>query len=273
MIDEWSAAAPGRFIPLIIIPLWDPQLAAREIERCAGLGAKAIAFSENPSKLGLPSLHDVGNYWDPILSAANDTKMPLCAHFGSSSSMPKTSDDAPLFVVGSLAPVNLLFALVDWVFSGKLIDGDRSPYPDLKICFSEGGIGWIPYILERCDLQVEKRPYLEEKDWKVEAGSGLIGEITEGGRRMGVPPSEVFRRHMYGCFIDDDFGARHLEEVGIDNVMLETDFPHGDSSFPNSLANAHKRLARYDFDVQQKVMQGNACRVFQFEPATIPQIV
>jgi len=270
VIDEWAGADPGRFIPLIIMPLWDPQLAAREIERCADKGAKAISFSENPAKLGLPSLHDVNNYWDPVLSAANDTGMPLCTHFGSSSSMPRTSDDAPLFVVGSLAPVNLIFSLVDWVFSGKLIDGDQSRYPDLKVCLSEGGIGWIPYILERCDLQVAKRPYLQEKDWKTEAGTGRLGEIVDGGRRMEVLPSEIFRRHIYGCFIDDDFGARHLEEVGVDNVMLEADFPHGDSSFPDSLSNAHRRLAGYDYETQYKVMIGNACRVFNFQPAAPP---
>jgi predicted TIM-barrel fold metal-dependent hydrolase len=271
VIDEWAGAAPGRFIPMIIIPLWDPTLAAREIERCAGKGAKGIAFSENPARLGLPSLHDAGNYWDPVLAAANDTGMPLCVHFGSSSSMPRTSDDAPLLVTGTLAPVNLMFALVDWLFSGKLIDGDRAPYPDLKICLSEGGIGWIPYILERCDQQVERRPYLAEQDWKVEAGSGLMGAISSsGGRRMGVPPSELFRRHIYGCFIDDAFGARHLEEIGIDNVMLETDFPHGDSTYPGSLQNAHARLAGYSVDVQQRVMMGNACRVFHFEPAQPP---
>jgi len=270
VIDEWAGSAPGRYIPLIIIPLWDPMLAAAEIERCAAKGGKAIAFSENPAKLGLPSIHDAGNYWDPVFSAANDTGMPLCAHFGSSSSMPKTSDDAPLFVGGSLAPVNLVYSLVDWVFSGKLVDGDRSPYPNLKVCFSEGGIGWIPYILERCDLQVAKRPYLQEKDWITEAGSGRIGEIVDGGRRMDVLPSEIFRRHLYGCFIDDDFGARHLEEVGIDNVMMESDFPHGDSSFPDTIANANKRLAPYSEEVQYKVMIGNALRVFQFEAADPP---
>jgi predicted TIM-barrel fold metal-dependent hydrolase len=264
MVDEWSAAAPGRFIPLIIIPLWDPMLAAGEIERCAANGALAIAFSENPSKLGLPSIHDHGNYWDPVLAAANDTGLPLCIHFGSSSTMATTSDDAPLLVTGSLAPMNLVFALVDWVFSGKLIDGDRRPYPDLKLCLSEGGIGWIPYVLERCDFMVQNRPYLAKADWRVDLASGKGGSFpTDGARSMGVLPSELFRRHIYGCFIDDAFGVRHLAEVGYDNVMLETDFPHGDSSFPNSLQNARTRLAGYDETVRYKVMQGTARRVFR----------
>jgi predicted TIM-barrel fold metal-dependent hydrolase len=271
MIDEWCGSVPGRFIPLVIVPLWDPALAAAEVHRCAAKGAKAIAFSENPYKLGLPSLHDAGNYWDPLLAAANETKMPLCIHFGSSSSMPKTSPDAPLLVTGTLAPTNLISALVDWIFSGKLIDGDISPFPDLKICLSEGGIGWIPYILERCDMQVKVRPYLARGDWQVDAATGAKAAITTtGGRRFGVPPSEVFRRHIYGCFIEEEFGARQIEQIGVDNVMLETDYPHGDSSFPNSLQNAQRRLAYLSDEARAKVMRGNACRVFDFEPAAPP---
>ena len=267
MTDTWAASTPGRFIPLVLVPLWDPRLAAEEVERTAAKGAKAIAFSENPAKLGLPSLHDENNYWHPLLAAADDTGLPLCVHFGSSSSMPTTSPDAPLLVTGSLAPANLMFALVDWLFSGKLIDGDRSPYPNLKICFSEGGIGWIPYILERCDLTLRRRPYLQEQDWKADAATGALAAITsQGARRMDVPPSELFRRHMYGCFIDDEFGSRHIHEIGIDNVMLETDFPHGDSSYPDSLANAHRRLGHLDLEDRRKVMIENACRVFDFTP-------
>jgi predicted TIM-barrel fold metal-dependent hydrolase len=271
MIDEWAGAVPGRFIPLVIVPLWDPLLAAEEVRRCAAKGAKAIAFSENPYKLGLPSLHDAGGYWNPLLAAADETRLPLCIHFGSSSSMPKTSPDAPLFVTGTLAPTNLISAMVDWLFSGKLIDGDVSPYPNLKICLSEGGIGWIPYILERCDLQVRVRPYLSRGDWQVDAATGARAEITTaGGRRFGVPPSEVFRRHMFGCFIEEDFGAAQIPVIGVDNVMLETDYPHGDSSYPHSLEQAHRRLGYLSAEDRRKVMRGNACRVFDFVPAPEP---
>src|SRR5690606_3183787 len=84
MIDEWCASAPGRFIPLVIMPLWDPPAAAREIERCAAKGATALAFSENPEPLGLPTIHDLGRYWDPLLAAAEAANMVICMHVGSS---------------------------------------------------------------------------------------------------------------------------------------------------------------------------------------------
>ncbi|MSX88767.1 MAG: amidohydrolase family protein, partial [Actinobacteria bacterium] len=95
MIDEWCASAPGRFIPLIIVPLWDPPSIAREIERCAAKGVTAVAFSENPEPLGLPTIHDLGRYWDPLMRAAEETGMVLCMHVGSSSQLPAICHDAP----------------------------------------------------------------------------------------------------------------------------------------------------------------------------------
>ena len=68
MIDEWCGAAPGRYIPLVLIPIWDPALAAKELERCAAKGATAFCFSENPEPLGLPTIHDPDRYWDPVMA-------------------------------------------------------------------------------------------------------------------------------------------------------------------------------------------------------------
>jgi predicted TIM-barrel fold metal-dependent hydrolase len=238
LTEEWAGDSDGRLLPLIIIPLWDPKLAAAEIERTVAAGAKAIAFSENPSKLGLPSLHDESNYWDPVFAAANDTGTPLCIHFGSSSTVPTTSPDAPLLVSGSLSPISLAFACVDWLFSGKLIDDDRQPFPNLKICLSEGGIGWIPYMLERCDDMVRTRPFAARGDFKIDLAQGGFGIMRE------------------------KFGCEHLDRIGIDNVMMEADFPHGDSTFPRTRDTSAELLHGYSPEVQYQVRQGNARRVF-----------
>src|SRR5690606_13597546 len=85
VLDELADAYPGRFIPMMIIPLWDPVAAATEIERTAARGAKSIAFSENPTKLGLPSIHT--DFWDPVLQACNDTGFVISMHVGSSSNL------------------------------------------------------------------------------------------------------------------------------------------------------------------------------------------
>jgi predicted TIM-barrel fold metal-dependent hydrolase len=146
MIDEWCAAVPGRLIPMIILPLWDAGLATAEVERCAAKGARAVTFSENPAALGLPSVHDRQRYWDPVFAACAAAGMPVCTHIGSSSKLPYTSDDAPPLVVATL-PSNLAAsALADWFYSGLFVR-----YPDLKLCLSEGGSGWIPAIVEPQD--------------------------------------------------------------------------------------------------------------------------
>ncbi len=254
MIEEWAGGAPGRFIPLVIVPMWDPALAAEEVRRCAGLGAKAVSFSENPAKLDLPSIHDPSNHWGPFLAALDETRLPMCIHFGSSSMVPNTADDAPIYVSATLSPLNLTYATADWLFSHRL-----EHYPNLKICLSEGGIGWIPYILERAEYVVEHMPWaakFDAYDYSQTEQQGLGPELT---------PTELFRRHIYGCFIDDRFGVANLDTIGVDNVMLETDYPHGDGTYPNSLANAQRLLGRLDEDTRYKIMQGNARRVFNLE--------
>ncbi|HMQ26339.1 MAG TPA: amidohydrolase family protein, partial [Acidimicrobiales bacterium] len=95
MVDEWcGGAGRGRLVPLTLVPLWDPQLAAEEVRRCAGKGSHAIAFSENPAKLGLASMYS--GDWDVLWAAAEETETTVSMHIGSSSPMPSTSPDAPL---------------------------------------------------------------------------------------------------------------------------------------------------------------------------------
>ena len=95
LVEEWCGAAPGRYIPLMLIPMWDPPLAAKEMERMAAKGVDAFAFSENTEPLGLPTIHDPGGYWNPVMSAANDLDMVVCMHVGSSSTLPQITKDAP----------------------------------------------------------------------------------------------------------------------------------------------------------------------------------
>src|SRR5260370_4065086 len=146
MIDDWCASVPGRFIPMAIMPLWDPQLAVREIERVSAKGARAIAFSENPAPLGLPTIHDPSNYWDPMLEVAAGHELVVCMHVGSSSHRPRSSPDAPVLANMSWGSVRTAGAMLEWLFSGKF-----QRFPTLKIALSEGSIGWIPYFLQRAE--------------------------------------------------------------------------------------------------------------------------
>src|SRR5256885_585103 len=112
--------------------------------RNAERGVRAICFSEMPTRLKLPSIHT--GYWDPLWRVCNDTGVTVCMHVGSSSSNPAAGPDSPLAVGVTLSFNNSFASMSDWLFSGKLIE-----FPKLKLAYSEGQIGWIPYVLERAD--------------------------------------------------------------------------------------------------------------------------
>jgi predicted TIM-barrel fold metal-dependent hydrolase len=274
MVDDWCCSVPGRYIPMVIIPLWDPKLAATEIARCAQMGAKAVAFSENPAPLGFPSLHNKDRYWDPVFAAVSEAGLPLCAHLGSSSRMVTTAPDAPPVLTPTLPVVNSMSCLADWMFSGHF-----QRFPDLKLCLSEGGIGWIPLYLQRVERVVSMQAQVL---LKVEASGLSINDVLAGipaeaadvsdellARTM-INPYELFRDHVYGCFIDDPIGLRMIDLLPADNIMIETDYPHPDCSFPHSRRMAAEALEHVDPEVQTKLLRGNAERIFDFVPAPPP---
>src|SRR5690606_1252662 len=146
MIDEWCAGSGGRLIPLCIVPLWDPELAAAEIRRNAARGCRAVTFTEMPHHLGLPSIHDPSRHWDPFFAACDETGTVVCMHIGSGSKMVEPSPFAPRAVTTALTFTYAQQSLVEWLTSGLLVR-----FPRLKIAYSESQIGWMPFVLERLD--------------------------------------------------------------------------------------------------------------------------
>jgi predicted TIM-barrel fold metal-dependent hydrolase len=239
MVDEWCGDSGGRLIPLPIIPLWDVELAAAEVRRNASRGARAVCFSEIPAVLGLPSIH-TGD-WDPFFAACAETGTVVCMHIGSSSKMPATSADAPVAVAATLSFGNAMSSLTDFLFSGVLVR-----FPDLKLAYSEGQIGWIPYILERAD-----DVWLEHRAW-----GGVRDIVPE-------PPSTYYYRQVFGCFFRDRHGIESLEIVGVDNTTFETDYPHTDSTWPHTKKVAQELMAGLSDDVVYKLVRGNAIRMLE----------
>ena len=239
MVEDWCGQSGGRLLPLTLVPLWDPVLAAQEVRRNADRGVHAVCFSEIPSNLGLPSIHDADGHWLPFFDACNETKTTINMHIGSGSKMPSTSPDAPAAVGSTLTFANCCFSMVDWLMSGHF-----TTFPDLKIAYSEGQIGWIPYILERANTVWE-----ENRGW-----GGIADKVLE-------PPSELFKKHVYGCFFDDPHGLTCLDEIGVDNVTYESDYPHSDSTWPNTVDVARKQMAHLPDDVVYKLVRGNAIKM------------
>jgi predicted TIM-barrel fold metal-dependent hydrolase len=240
-LEEWCGAYPGRFIPMTLPVLWDPELAAAEVRRVAARGCHSVTFTENPATLGYPSFHST--HWDPFWKAVCDEGVVVSIHLGSSGQLSVTAPDAPVDVMITLQPMNICQAAADLLWSRVL-----KQYPDIRFALSEGGIGWIPYFLDRLD-----RTYDMHRAW--------TGQ--DFGDRL---PSDVFRQHFLTCFIADPVGVALRRDIGLDNIAWECDYPHSDSSWPE----APEELARVAADVPDdelsRITYENACRWYSFDP-------
>jgi predicted TIM-barrel fold metal-dependent hydrolase len=239
-IDEWCGLYPGRNIPNAIVPYWDVHETVTEIRRVVAKGCHAISFSDNPSLRGQPSIHDP--QWEPLWKVCADNQVVINIHIGSGAAAPHASSLSPIDAWITTMPISIVNSAADWLFLKAL-----QKYPTLKICLSEGGIGWIPYFLERADFTFEHHHAWTHSDF--------------GGRK----PSDVFREHFMTCFIDDNFGLANLNHIGADNVCYECDYPHSDSVWPDSatrLLESVKHLP--DADIA-KITHRNALRLFNFD--------
>jgi len=238
MVEEWCGDSNGRLVPLCLIPLWDVPAAVEEVRRNAARGVPAVCFSELPYHLGLPTIHS--GHWDPFFEACADTGTTVAMHIGSSSKMPVTTLDAPGSVSATLAFGNAMYSMVDFLMSGVL-----PRYPALNLLYAESQIGWIPYVLQRID-QV----------WEDNQAWAQTKHIPE-------PPSTYYYQSIYGCFINDPHGLSSLDEIGLGNVTAETDYPHSDSSWPNTKEVMTKLTAGLSDTEIHQVLRGNAIKLLR----------
>lgn len=240
-IDEWCGKHPGRFIPLGLLPLWDMQETAKEVRRLADKGCFAVTMSENPTKKNFPSIHTA--YWEPLWKALTDCDSALCLHIGTGNVSPHCSMETPIEANITTMPMAVAFGAADWMNLEAL-----HRYPTLKICFSESGIGWIPYLLERADYSHE-----QHNAW------------THSKQYYGdMKPSDVFKRHFTSCFIDDAYGLRNLDLIGEDMVCYEVDYPHSDAPWPNAPELLWKSIQTLTDTQIDKVTHLNAMRLYNF---------
>jgi predicted TIM-barrel fold metal-dependent hydrolase len=248
-VDAWCGSHPGRFIPMGLPVLWDPDLAAEEVRRLAAKGVHSLTFTENPATLGFPSFHS--DHWDPLWRALCDTGTVLSIHLGSSGQLAVTSPDAPIDVMITLQPMNICQAAADLLWSRVLKE-----FPAIRIALSEGGTGWIPYFLDRLDRTYEMHHLWTGQDF--------------GDRR----PSDVFRSHFLTCFIADPVGVGLRHDIGIDNIAWECDYPHSDSSWPHAPEELVAVAARHDVPRADldRITHENAMRWYSYDPfAHVPR--
>jgi predicted TIM-barrel fold metal-dependent hydrolase len=249
-IDEWSAAHPGRFIPLAIGPVWNPEDLAAEIHRCGQKGFRAISLPETPYGVGLPSFN--GDHWHPAFKALCDEDMAVCMHIGGSFGLIQRPADAIIDHLIVLAPQLSAITAADLLLSGTF-----RKFPELRVALSEGGIGWIPFFLDRMDRHMENHVW-----------TGVT--LDETGRT----PTEIWRQNFLGCFITDPSALNLRERIGIETIAWECDFPHSDSTWPTSPETILGELedAGCTDDEINKITWENAARFFRFDPfAHVPR--
>jgi hypothetical protein len=148
--------------------------------------------------------------------------------------------EAPLTTFIALFGLNSQMATID-LCNSRMFER----FPKLKFALSEGGIGWLPYILERTDYTWERHRYYT-------------------GMSDARKPSEIFRDHIYGCFIYDEAGLANIDRIGVDNVMFESDYPHSDSNWPHTRKMLAEALAGVPDDVARRLAEDNARLLYRF---------
>jgi hypothetical protein len=210
--EEWYSEYPDRLVPLGITFLTDPDKAAEEIRRNAERGFTSVSLPERPQRIGLPSLFS--HYWDPVVQACAETDTVISLHVGSSGNYEAPEDAGPMrmqlasTLFGQLA----LAAAAEWLWSGYPVR-----HPGLKIAMSEGGIGWVAMLLERLDGICERGGY---------GNDGMDG----------MRPADVLRRNFWFCTIEDVAAMENRYTIGVENICVEVDYPHGDSTWPDTQA-------------------------------------
>jgi predicted TIM-barrel fold metal-dependent hydrolase len=235
-VEEWCAGSGGRLIPLCLIPLWDVEAAAEEVRRNAARGVRAVAFSELPAWLDLPSIWS--GHWDPFFRACEETDTVVAMHIGSGTKTLVTSPDAPQVVSTVMIFANSAASVVDYLQSGIL-----ARFPKLKLLYAECQIGWIPFILERAD------------------DAWLTHLWAHDDRLGGELPSSYYADHVYSCFFKDNVGIDMLDRIGADQILFETDYPHMDGTWPNTPKVAAELFGHLDQVTVDKIARGNAIKL------------
>ncbi|MEO5840490.1 MAG: amidohydrolase family protein [Acidimicrobiales bacterium] len=238
--EEWAGRYPDRIIPLGITWLADADLGAQEIRRNAARGFTAVSLPEQPTNIGFASLHS--GWWDPILAACEETETAICLHVGSSGVLMPFDPLGPVSgTVATLFQAQTMAAMTEWVWSGIPLR-----FPRLKIAASEGGIGWVPAMYDRLRHQIE---------------------VSGHGRKVWpskeIGPHEVLLRNFFFCTIDDPSSVDSVVALAPDNIMVETDYPHADSTWPDCQRHLHRALGHLPAAIIRALCHENAARVFR----------
>ncbi len=272
ILDEWCPGGPtGMFVPMTLCQLWNVKAAVKEVQRCAERGARAISIPENVVHFGLPSYYT--DHWDPLWRVCEEAEIVICMHLATAGNFDafNPSPEAPHAVFAAIAGASMSqVALLNLIFSPVC-----SKFPQLKIVFSESGVGWLPYAIARADLCWERYQGAEEREHHSSGGAADRAlKLTSGPVPLpNERPSEIWKRNMYVCQVEEHIGLHFLDFIGADKVLWELDYPHPDTVWP--LAQRHTESVFEEAGVSaedaEMITHLNAEAVFRWTPASLTE--
>jgi predicted TIM-barrel fold metal-dependent hydrolase len=212
------------------------------VHRLARKGCRSVSFLETPHVQGFPSF--LSGHWDPMLKAMCEENMVLSLHIGAGFDVIRRPQEAPVDHLMVLACQISAITAQDLLFGPTL-----RRFPDLRVALSEGGIGWIPFYLDRIDRHFTNQAWLD----------------NDFGGKL---PSEVFREHFLACYITDPSGLLLRDRIGLDIIAWECDYPHTDTTWPESPEFSWGELQQAGCapDEIHQITWQNACRFFDWDP-------
>jgi predicted TIM-barrel fold metal-dependent hydrolase len=246
---EIQAETGGRILPMALVPWWRIDDCAAEVARARSLGLRGIVMCSDPDSIGLPDLGD--DRWTPFWEACQDLEMPVNFHIAASETSFNMFGRAAWPSMGmrrrlALGSANLFMENAR-VIGNLLFSGVLERFPRVKVVSVESGIGWIPFLLEALDYE-----------WTETASQGEMA--------LRMPPSEYFRRQVYGCFWFERTAPRRLvDAIGADNLLFETDFPHPTCLYPGVREQLAEVTAEWSQDTRRKILRDNAAQLYKID--------
>jgi predicted TIM-barrel fold metal-dependent hydrolase len=236
-LSEFAAVDPNRLAVSYQVPIIDIDYAVEEVLRLAALGARSVHLPNFPSELGLPDYHEPS--YDPLWAALSETNIAISHHLGNAPHLYEVFQRDPTPQCGiftSLPALALAEVIAWWILTGTL-----ERFPKLKIVFVEPSLYWVAGFLASLDRKAE-------------------GPYDFPG--MKLKPTEYFRRNMAITFMDDEYGLGQRHDIGIENILWSTDFPHPATTWPNSKAVVDRQFADIPAAERDLICSGNASRLY-----------
>jgi uncharacterized protein len=260
---DLQAESEGRLIPQAVLPVWDMDLTVKEMTRLIDHGARGFTLSDKPELIGLPELNS--EYFAPMWDIFNESGTVASFHIGSGARREEQEAMRRQEVVtnapgqlstfwSSFGPQRRLAIHATQMYMSNVriivnfcMSNLFDRYPNLKVVSAESGIGWIPFILEALEYQLDQM--VTDSD-----------EVSLQRRR----PTDYFRDHLWVMFWFEQVApAKLINDIGAHNILVETDVPHPTCLYPGANERFAKALAGIEPQVKRRILYENAAELYQ----------